>query len=1444
MQWRHFHPQVKAWFEDTYERPTPAQAQAWPLIKQQQNVLIAAPTGSGKTLAAFLACIDDLAQRSQAGDLREGVQVLYVSPLKALSGDIQINLEAPLAAISERLVLGEPVTAAVRTGDTPVAEREKMKRRPPHILVTTPESLFILLTSEAGRRMLGGVRQVIVDEIHALAGSKRGAHLLLSLARLEALTERAPVRVGLSATQKPIDAMTGFLCHGRPCAVVDAGHQRRRDLSLWVPPSPLTAIMSNEVWEEVYDHLAQLIAEHSTTLIFVNTRRLAERATRHLADRVGDELVMAHHGSLAKEHRHKTEQRLKAGRLKAVVATASLELGIDIGDVDLVCQLSSPGSIAAFVQRVGRSGHAVGATPKGLLVPVSLDDLAECTVLLRSVGAGQLDRIRIPPKPLDVLAQHVVAEVAGREWQADDLFQQLTACRSYAELTRNEFEQVLVMLADGYSTRRGRRGAYLHYDRVHGVLRPRRGARLTALTNAGTIPDLFDYQVVLRPADVPVGTLNEDFAFDSVPGDIFQLGNTSYRILKVETGKVFVEDAHGLPPSLPFWFGEAPGRTDELSEALSELRVRASRLLAADDPAGLKRWLMDSVGLGEPVADQLTAYLDKSYAALGALPNHQLLMVERFFDEVGDMHLVIHSTYGSRLNRALGLALRKRFCRKFNFELQASAVEDALILSLGPTHSFDMDEVMGYLKPETVRDVLIQALLDAPMFPTHWRWNACIALAVKRMIGGKKRPPQFQRSDAEDLMAVVFPDQLACAENLAGSREVPDHPLVAQTLEDCLTDLMDIEALEDLLRRIGAGSVKVESRELVHPSPLTDAVLNAKPYAFLDDGDAENRRTRSVRTRPDLTVEDAATLSRLDPKAIARVLEEVQPPVRDRDELHDLLMVGGLLDETLLEAVGGASWAGALRQAERALAIKVGERRLWVARERLGEAMAAYGQSTSELSPLDALPDPDSARVDLLRSVLELSGPIGELELARRLCWEAEELAFALAALEQEGIAIRGRFLGDEELWCNRRLLARIHKYSLSNRRGRIRPVNMAAFTRFLLSWQELAEPDGRGSGALDRVLGRLEGCAAPARELERILEARLQSYRSEWLDDLSRNGTYTWLRLSPGAEATGIGQSTPVALVKRLAARFWRSGLLDSQEREPTLNPVVGDSSTDQEAAACEGFADLSVPARKVAEALLQRGASFADELGPVTKLADASIEAALAELVARGLVTSDCFQGARYLSLSQRERSRRERHRQGGLPVAGLAEAGRWVLLPPPGDASDERWQRAEYAARALLNRFGVVFRALAHGRPELPPWRDLHYVLRRLEQSEEIAGGRFVDGVAGEQFALPDAVTALGEARRSSQPAPVVISACDPLNLTGRLFSAYRRVPAVAGNRLAFVDGEAVAALVAGELQSLAPGQPDAALRQALVSGRFASQSPPIPCTPVAPMPYSAP
>jgi ATP-dependent Lhr-like helicase len=895
-----FHPAVAGWFKSRFSAPTEAQARAWAVTSKHRNALIAAPTGSGKTLAAFLSAINDLVLEGLTKGLSDEVHVLYVSPLKALSNDIQKNLQEPLAGIRDQLLehgLDDvPIRDAVRTGDTSSFERNRMRKTPPHILVTTPESLFILLTSESGRRMLKSVRSVIVDELHSVAGSKRGSHLMLSLERLEALCDRPPVRVGLSATVKPLAEMARFLVGNREqdVEIVDTGHVRERDLALEMPCSPLEAVMANEVWSELYDRLGELIQAHRTTLIFVNNRRLAERATRHLAERVGGEHVATHHGSLSKEHRLKAETRLKEGSLKALIATSSLELGIDIGDIDLVCQMGSPRLISAFLQRVGRAGHAVGAIPKGRLFPLSLDDLVECTALLDSVRRGELDRIRVPDKPLDVLAQQVVAEVACREWTVEELFDTFRRATPYVQLTADEFEQTLRMLADGYSTRRGRRSAYLHYDTVNRRLRARRGARLTAVTNGGVIPDQFDCDVILNPEGLRIGSIGEDFAFESIPGDIFQLGNASYRIQKVEVSKVFVEDARGAPPTIPFWFGEAPSRSDELSASVSRLREQAIAHLEGG-PAACERWLREELALQESAAGQLAQYLAVGHAALGTLPTLDRVVFERFFDDVGDTHLVIHSTFGSRVNRAWGLALRKRFCRQFNFELQASALEDSIVLSLGPTHSFPLEDVKGFLKAETACDVLVQALLDAPMFGTRWRWNAAVALAVRRVRNGKRLPPQFQRADSEDLLAVVFPDQLACAENLTGLRIVPDHPLVRQTVEDCLHETMDKDGFLRLLQRIEDGSVEVVCRDLAAPSALAHAVIGAKPYAFLDDGEAEERRTRAITTQRLFEPKDAADLGRLDPEAIARVRAEAWPEIGNHDELHDALVVHGFL---------------------------------------------------------------------------------------------------------------------------------------------------------------------------------------------------------------------------------------------------------------------------------------------------------------------------------------------------------------------------------------------------------------------------------------------------------------------------------------------------------------------------------------------------------------------
>ncbi|MEP6633065.1 MAG: DEAD/DEAH box helicase, partial [Luteimonas sp.] len=902
-----FHPAVAGWFAATFPAPTQAQLKAWPAIASGRNTLVAAPTGSGKTLTAFMTAIDGLVRAGVHQPLLDETVVVYVSPLKALSNDIQLNLESPLAGIRAELArLGLPdvdIRAAVRTGDTTQAERNRMRRTPPHILVTTPESLYVLLGSDSGRRMLATARSVIVDEIHAVAASKRGSHLALTLERLEALCGRRLTRIGLSATQKPIDEVARFLVgaaavasDGTPdCEIVDIGYAKRRDLALELPPVPLQAVMSNDQWELVYARLVQLIEAHSTTLVFVNTRRMAERASRHLSERLGKAAVAAHHGSLSKEIRLDAEQRLKRGELRVLVATASLELGIDIGDVDLVCQLGSPRSIAAFLQRVGRSGHAVGGLPKGRLFPQSRDDLVECAALLDCVRRGELDALRIPRAPLDVLAQQIVAEVGAGEWQEDALYDWLRRAWPYAQLARKDFDAVVRMLADGFTTRRGPRAGYLHRDAVHHRLRGRKNARMTAVMSGGTIPDMADYAVILEPQAITIGNVNEDFAIESIAGDIFQLGNASYRILRVEAGRVRVEDAQGAPPSIPFWLGEAPGRTDELSAGVSRLRAEVDALLtvvsdSAQDDESMRSeaptqhrldaalaWLTGELGLDDNAAQQLLDYFARQRAALGLLPTQDTLVLERFFDESGGTQLVIHTPYGSRINRAWGLALRKRFCRKFNFELQAAATEDAIVLSLSTSHSFPLIDVSRYLHSATACDVLVQALLDAPLFGARWRWNATTALALPRFSGGTKVAPQLQRMRSEDLLATVFPDQVACAENLVGERVIPDHPLVAQTLDDCLHEAMDAEGWLVLLRRIESGNVRVLARDLTAPSPFAAEALNARPYAFLDDAPLEERRTQAVMGRRYADADSADDLGRLDPEAIDAVRIEAWP---------------------------------------------------------------------------------------------------------------------------------------------------------------------------------------------------------------------------------------------------------------------------------------------------------------------------------------------------------------------------------------------------------------------------------------------------------------------------------------------------------------------------------------------------------------------------------------
>ncbi len=1485
-----FHPAVRAWFASAFAAPTAAQVDAWPAIKAGQHALVAAPTGSGKTLAAFLAAIDSLVRQGVESGLQDETQVVYVSPLKALSNDIRKNLELPLAGIRAELAqLGLPdvdIRTMVRTGDTPQADRASMRRRPPHIVVTTPESLYILLTSQSGRKMLTTTRTVIVDEIHALAPNKRGAHLALSLQRLQALAGRPLVRIGLSATQKPIEEVARFLVgvesedfgpHPGPppqagegaqtpsaapeegteapspalaegtgppspakrgrvgvgaeraqtsdspaCTIIDTGHVRHRDLAIEVPPSPLEAVMSHDVWAQVYDRLAELVNEHRTTLIFVNTRRLAERAARHLSERIGAQFVAAHHGSLSRELRLDAEQRLKRGELRALVATASLELGIDIGDVDLVCQIGSTRSIAAFLQRVGRSGHAVGGTPKGRLFPQSRDELCECIALLDAVRRGELDRIAMATRPLDVLAPQIVAEVALQEWSEDALYELVRGAAPFAALTRDEFAEVVRMLAEGFNTQRGHAAAPLHRDAVNGMLRGRRGSALAAVTSGGTIPDTADYTVLLEPQAQVVGTVNEDFAVESIGGDVFQLGNQSYRILRVERGTVRVEDAKGATPNVPFWLGEAPGRSDELSYAVSRLRETLAGEIDRGGRDAALAWL-SGIGIAAAAAEQAIDYLASAKAALGALPVATRIVLERFFDESGGMQLVVHSPFGSRINRAWGLALRKRFCRKFDFELQAAATEDAIVLSLATAHSFPLEEVARYLNAATVRPLLVQALLAAPMFGTRWRWNAVVALALLRFRGGRKVPPQLQRMRAEDLMATIFPDQVACGENIVGDREIPDHPLVRQTIDDCLHDAMDIDGLERLLAAIESGSIEVLARDLTEPSPLALEVLSAKPYAFLDDAPLEERRTQAVMARRFLDAETAADLGRLDAEAIERVREEVRAEVRSADELHEALMSCGWVtggEVTSIER--GDEFARELTAARRATFFPLprfaGEGTVLVAAERLPEFQALLPGAT--IDPVIDVPadyrkpwDAGDALIELLRDRLQSLGPTTANAIAHSIGLPITHVETALAALEGEGVVMRGAFTPGtaEEEWCERRLLARIHRYTVNRLRREIEPVEPRDFVRFLLEWQRVA-PAARveGADAVANIVAQLEGFEAPAAAWEtEILPARVNEYDPAWLDDLSRAGRVVWTRIAPlatsGSRAPSPVRTTPIVLASRRNLALWARLARD------------GDGAA------------LSSRATQVLAFVAENGASFFDEIVEGTGQLRSQVEEALGELVAHGVVNSDGFGGLRALLVpSDKRRSFDGQKRMRSTALFGIEDAGRWALArrksaaAPAHDGFDDP-DVIEHAARTLLRRYGVVFwRLIAREAAWLPPWRNLLRCLRRLEARGEIRGGRFVAGVSGEQFAAPEAVGLLRDVRRREHTGALVsVSGADPLNLVG-LITPGPRLPALTGNRLLYRDGLPIAMALAGEVRYLEAleGEAQWAARDALL------------------------
>jgi ATP-dependent helicase Lhr and Lhr-like helicase len=1415
LEWAH--PIVREWFLKRFGTPTEPQEQGWPHILNESTTLISAPTGSGKTLAAFLACIDLLVRKALSGELADRTEVLYVSPLKALGNDIKTNLEIPLDEIQQlafaRGFLMPQIRAAVRTGDTLMHERRAMLQRPPHILVTTPESLYILLTAAKSREMLRSVRTVIVDEIHAVADDKRGAHLALSLERLEALTNTPPLRIGLSATQKPIELVARFLAgSGRPDPViVQIGHQRAIDLAVEVPGSELGPVASHEMWDEIYDRIAELVRRHRSTLVFVNTRRLAERVAHHLAERLGGESVATHHGSLSRKLRLAAEKKLKAGEVQVLVATASLELGIDIGTVDLVCQIGSPRSISAAWQRIGRAGHWRGAIPKGRIFATTRDELVECAALVHSVRSGLLDTLEIPESPMDVLAQQIVAICASEDWKEDELFALVRRAYPYTNLQRDEFDSIVEMLSGGINAQRGRYGAYLFRDRVNGRLHARRGSRLVAITNGGAIPDNSLYMVVAQPEGTTVGTVDEDFAVESLAGDIMLLGNSSWRIRRVQAGRVLVEDAHGAAPNIPFWRGEAPARTRELSQQVAEVREKVGELARDVTPGNAMResagaraaveWLQSESGLDQAGAEQVVEHVIAGRAVLGAIPTQTTVVAERFFDESGGMQLVLHAPFGGRINKAWGLALRKRFCRSFNLELQAAATDDGINISLAEQHSFPLADVFRFLHPSSVGHVLEQAVLASPIFTARWRWDASRALVLQRFQGGRKVPPQIQRMRADDLLAFVFPDAAACPENLEGEMKIPEHPLVREVMKDALTEAMDVEGLQQVLTQIQDGTIRCVAVDTPVPSQFSHEILNANPFAYLDDAPLEERRARAVEMRRMLPETVLSEVGKLDAAAIATVREEAWPDVRDADELHDVLQTLIALPENLPQILSGDPASAGPLHSEihksvngwkkffdelvdqgRASRGVVSGRAFWVAVERVKHFLQLFPEAQFE-NRLSEVETQTPAREDSMRALvtgwLQHSGPVYAHELAELLGLLQPEIENVLLRIEASGAVLRGKFsnpLNTETEWCERRLLARIHRLTLGRLRKEIEPVTPAQFMRWLFRWQHVAPGTQLlGERGTLEALRQLQGYEAPANTWEpQILARRVVAYDPKHLDQLCLTGAVGWGRLSPHPAM----QADSAERERRVTPSSVAPITFFSRDEAGWLPAPNRDANADNQHA-------LSPIAREALQFLKQNGASFFSDIVRGTRKLKAEIESALWELVAVGLITADGFDNLRALIDPKR------RAGQGaGRSARPRDSVGRWSLLFP-GEAADPTAQM-EQICWMLLKRYGVLFREMLGRESILPRWREILIAMRRLEDRGEIRGGRYVSGFIGEQFALPVAVESL-RASRAEPPTGEVITICaaDPLNLAGIVVPG-EKTPAISGRFVSFRDG----------------------------------------------------
>ena len=1384
-----FHPLVRSWFSRTFTDATPPQVLGWPPISRGEHTLILAPTGSGKTLAAFLWAINHLLEQHLRERLAPGVRILYVSPLKALNNDIERNLQDPLAGIQtearRQRVQAPEISVAVRTGDTPAARRAAMIRRPPEILITTPESLYLMLTGESSRRMFESVQYVIIDEIHSVCGTKRGVHLSLSLERLQRIARQEFVRIGLSATLRPLERVARFLggqmredgrLLPRPVTIVDAGRKREMDLQIQCPVEDFSLLPQEGVWPSVFDELLGLIRAHTTTLVFVNNRRLAERVATTLNERLGsseapaavglyavprptspDEAlptlsseptphrVQAYHGSMSREAREEMETDLKAGRLRALVATSALELGIDIGSIDLVVQLQSPKGVASGLQRVGRSGHLVRATSKGRIIATHREDLLECAVIGRAMKRHEVEETRVPENCLDVLAQQIVAMVSVEPWGEDELFQTIGGSYCYRDLPRPLFTGVLQMLAGRYEQESLRAlQPRISWDRVNHRLHPLPGSRRLAVLSGGTITDKGQYGVYLEDGKTKVGEVDEEFVYETRVGDTFLLGSSVWEVTAMDANRLTVRGAPGQPARMPFWRGEGLGRGVETGRRLGEFRRALAERLDSDDALA---WLQREFPIDGRGAWNILQYFRRQRSVAGVIPHDRLILVEGFRDEIGDPRIAVHSAFGRKVNTLLGLLLGRTLLERSGITPQTFTNDDGILLRSSEADSLPLD-LLEHVSPELAQTVVTEDLLMAPVFGGQFRQNAIRALLMPKAAPGKRTPLWLQRLRAKDLLEIA--------------RQFSDFPIVIETVRELLNDVLDYGAFAHILHGITEGSIEVRTVQTEVPSPFSASLLFdfMAVYMYEWDQPRADRLSRFATINRELLSEvvDLDTIrSMIRPEAVEHVERRLQhretgTRARSPEELMELLLrLGDLTEAEIIERCEGDARAmlDVLAADGRAVCVQVAGEPRWVA----GEEVLLYGGEEH----VDRL-------AKLLQRYLEHRGPVAPEEFRRRYGVSRARTDRAAERLFEAGRVVSGHFLPqapsqDEPHWAYRPNLERIQRQTLTILRREISPVPLGSFSLFLQRWQKLRTAEGqqvRGE-SLREVLAQLQGLPLPAEIWERdLLRSRLERLDREQLDRETLSGSVVF---------TGSGPGRLMVLVRGLGSVF-----LSAPSPEPS---------------------DLSQAAGPIASYLSKNGASFFGDIREGTGLSLRALNAGLAELFWAGMLTNDRFselsgirRPARLLEGEPLEPVRPAfpgRHPSRQRMIQSVRRAlrqvpgwsGRWSLVRTSGVLGKERTLEEQIAGQAaqLLERYGIVARELVR-RETLLPWSLLAPELQRMELRGEIRRGYFVTGLAGMQYALPEAVESLRQ-HTGGAPLPdgfLFLNACDPASPYG--------------------------------------------------------------------------